>query len=68
MTPERTARLAERVVEIARAFAADPNNDAKRLAYLKATFNLDQTAEVIVYLAEIGMPALATRAGSGRAP
>lgn len=50
-TPEQAARRSERIVEIARAFVADPNDDAKRLAYLKATFNLDWTAAVIVHLA-----------------
>lgn len=51
-TPEQAARRADRIVEIARAFVADPNNDEKRLAYLKATFNLDWTAAVIVHLAQ----------------
>jgi len=51
-TPEQAARRAGRIVEVARAFVADPNDDEKRLAYLKATFNLDWTAAVIVALAD----------------
>lgn len=51
-TPEQAARRAPRVVEIARAFVADPSNDEKRLAYLNATFNLDWTAAVVVALAD----------------
>lgn len=52
MTPEQANRRADRIVELARAFVADPNDDGRRLAYLKATFNLDQTAEAIVALAD----------------
>lgn len=52
LTPEQAARRADRVVEVARAFVADLNDDAKRLEYLKATFNLDLTAQVIVHLAD----------------
>ena len=49
---EIVARRVIRLVEIARAFNADPNDDAKRLAFLKATFNLDQSAAQITALAE----------------
>ncbi len=52
MTPEQLQRRADRIVDIARAFVADPDNDERRLAYLKATFNLDNTAAVIVALAD----------------
>lgn len=47
MSAERVKRL----VEAASAFSGDPNDDEKRLAYLKATFNLDRTAPLIVALA-----------------
>jgi hypothetical protein len=43
---------AVRLVEAARAFAADLNDDEKRLAYLHATFNLDRTAALIVEIAD----------------
>jgi len=47
-TPKGVVRL----VEIARAFHADPNDNDRRLAFLKATFNLDRTAALIVALAD----------------
>lgn len=45
-------RGVERLVEVARAFHADPNSDEARLTFLKATFNLDRTAALIVALAD----------------
>lgn len=51
-TPEQAARRVDRLVEIARAFADDPDNSERRFAYVKATFNLDWTAATIVALAD----------------
>lgn len=47
-----TPRGVERLVEVARAFHANPNDDDCRLTFLKATFNLDRTAALIVALAD----------------
>lgn len=50
-TPEQTARRAVRIVEVAKAMLADPNNMEKRRTYMQATFNIDWTAAAIVSLA-----------------
>jgi hypothetical protein len=47
-TPKGVARL----VEIARAFHADPNDMALRTAFMRATFNHDRHAAMIVALAD----------------
>lgn len=49
-TPKGLARL----VEVARAFHADPNDDGKRLAFMRVTFNHDRAAAMIVALADEG--------------
>lgn len=59
-TPKGVARL----VEIARAFHADPNDMALRTAFVRATFNHDRHAALIVALADeaaspLGGPTLA---------
>lgn len=51
-----TPRGVERLVELARAFHAEPNAHDRRLAFLKATFNLDRTAALIVALADAALP------------
>jgi hypothetical protein len=51
-TPEHAERRAQHIVEIARAFVADPNDDEKRLEFCRATFNLDWLAAAIVVLAD----------------
>jgi hypothetical protein len=51
-TPERLGPYADRLLIAARAFVADPENMAKRTAYMRATFNLDWTAAAIVTLAD----------------
>lgn len=51
-TPERIGAYADRLVERARAMAAEPMNMAAREAYIRAAFNLDWTAAAIVHLAE----------------
>ena len=52
MKPEHLAKHTDRIVAASRAFAADLNDDEARLRFLKATFNLDIAAQVIVALAE----------------
>jgi len=51
MSPEALARLTARIVAAARAMASDPNDMETRANFVRATFNHDWTAAVIVALA-----------------
>lgn len=52
LSDRATPRGVERLVEVSRAFHAAPNDSEARLTFLKATFNLDRTAALIVALAD----------------